>query len=194
MQDPISNTMTRFKKLILIAIGLFVSASLHAQLEVAQLFTNGQSHTGVGANLHVGFPVTKGDEISGEIGIYYFAPGQSHMIFFPFLLGFRHTLDHSGTRWYIEPFGGYTVGGTDIPKLDANGQPLYNPDGSEVDQKLSGATAGLGFGYILPNQKLPLNFGLRYEHTFVSGNPSPNILALRISWSVLTARHLAGQK
>jgi hypothetical protein len=184
--------MTTFKKLFLIAICVSVSASLHAQLEVAQLFTNGQSHTGVGANLHVGFPVSKGDEISGEIGIYYFAPGQSHMIFFPFLLGYRHTLDHSGTRFYVEPFAGYSVGGTDIPKLDANGQPIYAADGSEVDQKLSGATAGLGIGYILPNPNLPLNFGLRYEHTFVSGNPSPNILAFRISWSVLTARHLAG--
>lgn len=183
--------MIPFKKLFLIAICVTLSASLHAQLEVAQLITKGQSHTGIGANLHVGFPVTKGDEISGEIGIYYFAPGQSHMIFFPFLLGYRHTLDNSGTRWYIEPFGGYTVGGTDIPKLDAAGQPIYNADGSEVDQKLSGATAGLGFGYILPNPKLPLNIGLRYEHTFVSDNPSPNILALRISWSVLTARHLA---
>jgi len=185
--------MTRFKKLLLIAICITASASLHAQLELAQLITKGHSATGLGGNLHVGFPVTKGDEISGEIGVYYFAPNQSHMIFVPFLLGYRHTLDHTGTRWYIEPFAGYSIGGTDIPKLDGAGQPVYTSDGSEVDQKLSGATAGLGIGYILPNPKLPLNLALRYEHTFVSDNPSPSILALRISWSVLTARHLTAQ-
>ena len=184
--------MTLPKKLFLIAICLTASATLRAQLELAQLITKGHSATGIGANLHVGFPVTKGDEISGEIGIYYFAPNQSHLIFVPLLLGYRHTLDHSGTRWYLEPFAGYSIGGTDIPKLDAAGQPVYSSDGSEVDQKLSGATAGLGIGYILPNPNLPLNFGLRYEHTFVSGNPSPTILAFRVSWSVLTARHLAG--
>jgi hypothetical protein len=186
--------MTTLKKLSLIAICVSISASLHAQLEIAQLITKGHSATGFGGNLHVGFPVAKGDEISAEIGVYYFAPGQSHMVFIPFLLGYRHTLDHSGAGFYLEPFGGYSIGGTDIPQLDANGQPLYNSDGSEKDQKLSGATAGLGFGYILPNPRLPLNFGLRFEHVFVSGNPSPNILAFRISWSVLTARHLATQQ
>ena len=186
--------MTRLKILFLIAICITASASLHAQLELAQLITKGHSATGMGGNLHVGFPVAKGDEISGEMGVYYFAPDQSHLIFVPFLLGYRHTLDHSGTRWYIEPFAGYSIGGTDVPKLGATGQPILNSDGSEVDQKLSGATAGLGIGYILPNPTLPLNFGLRYEHTFVSGNPSPSILALRISWSVLTARRLAGAK
>jgi hypothetical protein len=185
--------MTRFKKLFLIAVCICASASLHAQLEVAQFITKGQSATGFGANLHVGFPVSKGDEISGEIGIYYFAPNQSHMIFVPFLLGYRHTLDHSGTGFYIEPFGGYSVGATDIPRLDATGQTIYNADGTESDQKLSGATAGLGVGYILPNPRLPLNFGLRFEHIFVSDNPSPNVLAFRISWSVLTARHLSAQ-
>jgi hypothetical protein len=185
--------MTTLKKLFLVVVCISVSASLHAQLEVAQLFTKGQSHTGIGGNLHIGFPVSKGDEISGEIGVYYFAPDQSHMIFIPFLLGYRHTFDHSGAGLYIEPFGGYSVGATDIPKLDAGGHPMYASDGSEIDQKLSGATAGLGFGYILPNPKLPLNFGLRYEHTFVSGNPSPNILAFRVSWSVLTARHLTAR-
>jgi hypothetical protein len=186
--------MTTLKKLFLIAICVTLSASLHAQLEVAQLFTNGNSYTGAGANLHVGFPVAKGDEVSGEIGFYYFAPNQSHLVFVPFLAGYRHSFDHSGAGFYVEPFAGYSIGGTDIPEIAANGQPVTNSDGSEVDQKLSGATAGLGIGYIIPKADLPLNFGLRYEHTFVSGNPSPNILAFRISWSVLTARRLAGKQ
>jgi hypothetical protein len=180
--------MTSFKKLLSLAICVSASVTLHAQLEVAQLFTKGQSTTGFGGNLHVGFPVSKGDEISVEAGLYYFAPGQSHLIFVPLLAGYRHTFDGSGTGFYVEPFAGYSIGATDIQKVDANGNPLYNADGSQIDEKASGATAGLGFGYILPNPKLPLNFGLRFEHVFVSGDPSPNILAFRISWSVLTAR------
>jgi hypothetical protein len=185
--------MTSLKKLLILAICVSASATLHAQLEVAQLFTKGQSTTGFGANLHVGFPVSKGNEISVEAGLYYFAPSQSHLIFVPFLAGYRHTLNGSGTGFYVEPFAGYSIGATDIQKVDANGNPLYNADGSEIDEKVSGATAGLGFGYILPNPKLPLNFGLRFEHVFVSGDPSPNILAFRISWSVLTARRQAQQ-
>jgi hypothetical protein len=181
------------KKLSLIALCVTLSASLRAQLEVAQLFTKGQSSTGLGGNLHVGFPVGKGDEISGEIGFYYFAPGQTHSILLPLLLGYRHTFDHSGTGLYVEPFAGYSIVGTDIPRLDANGNPIVASDGSEVDQKPSGATAGLGFGYILPNPRLPLNFALRFEHVFASGDPSPSVLAFRISWSMLTARRLTGQ-
>ena len=186
--------MTMLKKLCLMAICVTLSATLYAQLEVAQLFTNGNSYTGAGANLHVGFPVAKGDEVSGEIGFYYFTPNSYHIVFVPFLVGYRHTLDHSGAGFYVEPFAGYSVGATDIPAVGPNGQPIVNSDGSGVDQSLSGATAGLGAGYILPNPKLPLNFGLRYEHTFASGNLASNILAFRVSWSVLTARRLSDQQ
>ena len=115
--------MTSLKKLFTLAICVTLSASLHAQLEVAQLFTKGNSTTGFGANLHVGFPVSKGDEISGEVGLYYFAPDQSHFIFVPLLLGYRHTLNNSGTGFYIEPFAGYSIGATDIQRVDGNGNP-----------------------------------------------------------------------
>lgn len=176
------------KKLLLIAICTTLSASLHAQLEVAQLLTKGRSATGLGANLHIGFPLPHGNEISTEAGLYYFAPDQSHEILFPLLLGFRHTFDHSGSGWYVDPFAGYTIGGTDIARTDAGGNVLYHPDGTEIDQKPSGPTAGLGVGYILPDPRLPINFGLRFTHVFVSGDPSPSVLALRISWSMFVAR------
>jgi hypothetical protein len=182
--------MTFAKQLFLFLLCVSLSATLHAQLEAAELFTKGRSATGFGANLHVGFPVSKGDELGVEAGLYYFAPDQLHMILVPLLVSFRHTFDHSGTGLYVEPFAGYSAGGTDIPRADAFGNPVYNSDGSAADQKMSGPTAGLGFGYILPNPKLPLNFGLRFEHTFVSGDPSPNIVAFRVSWSVLTGRRL----
>ncbi len=192
--------MTSFKKLsvksLVLTIALFTaSQAVHAQLEVTQLLPHkGQSATGFKAPIFIsGFPVSKGDEISGEAGFDYFAPGQSHLVMVPLLVGYRHTFDGSGTRFYIEPLAGYTIGGTDIQKVDANGNPLVNSDGSEVDQKVSGPTAGLGFGYIIPSSKYPVNFGLRFEHTFVSGDPSPSLLSFRISWSVLTGRRLSAQ-
>jgi hypothetical protein len=83
-----------------------------------------------------------------------------------------------------------TFGGTDITKTDAGGNIVYDNAGNAEDENLSGPTAGLGFGYIIPRASLPLNIGLRYEHIFVSGEPSQGILALRISWSLLTARRL----
>jgi hypothetical protein len=185
--------MTALKKLVLSASALLMAATLHAQLEVTHLFMNKESVTGLGAFLHVGFPVAKGDEISGELGFDYFSPDTHHLVFVPFLVGYRHTFDQSGTRWYAEPVAGYSIGGTDVPETDASGNILLNSDGSEKDEKCSGPIAGLGFGYILPNPRYPINFGLRYEHIFVSGDPSPKMLNFRVSWSVLTGRRLQTQ-
>ena len=191
-----SVTMTTFKqcKAVLFVFALLTAThTLHAQLEVTHLILKGQSATGFGAFFHGGFPVHKGDEISAEIGLDYFAPGQSHLVFVPLLVGYRHTFNRSGTGFYVEPFGGYTFGSTDIQKTDANGNPLFNADGSEIDEKFNGATAGLGVGYILNNPRCPLNFGLRFEHVFVSGT-APSLLAFRVSWSVLTGRRLQQQQ
>ncbi len=185
--------MTSFKKLALSALALLMAATLHAQLEVTHVFLHKESLTGFGAFLHVGFPIAKGDEISGELGFDYFSPNMNHLVFVPFLVGYRHTFDKTGAGWYAEPVAGYSVGGTDIPRTDASGNVLLNSDGSEQDQKCSGPIAGLGFGYIIPNPGYPINFGIRYEHIFVSGDPSPNMLNFRISWSVLTGRRLQGQ-
>ena len=184
--------MASHKKLFLLVLLAFFSAKqLHAQIEVAHLTTKGMSSTGFGTFIHGAFPVGKGDDISLEAGLYYFTPTDTHVAFVPFLLGYRYTFDRSGARFYAEPFGGYSIGATDIPQTDATGNPIYNSDGTPKDVKLSGATAGLGFGYIIPSPTVPLNFGLRYEHIFVTGGgPSQSLIALRISWSLLTGRRL----
>ena len=170
-------------------ITLFAAVSTtHAQLEVTHLFVKGQSATGFGAYLHAGVPVSKGDEISGEFGLAYFSPGDVHLVFVPVVAGYRHTFNGSGTGFYAEPFAGYCFGATDIDMVDANGLPVYNPDGSVVYAKLNGPVAGLGVGYIIPNSKFPLNISLRYQHIFAS-DLDPSLLALRISWSILVGRH-----
>lgn len=186
--------MTSYKKLFLFVLFLCFSAALRAQVEVARLMTKGMSSTGFGTFIHGAFPIGKGDDVSLEAGFYYFSPSSNHIAFVPFLAGYRHSFDNSGARWYIEPFGGYSIGATDIQQTDANGNALYNGDGSPLDVKVSGAAAGLGFGYIIPSPSVPINFGLRYEHIFVaSGGPAQSLLALRISWSLLTGRRLQGQ-
>lgn len=186
--------MTSPKKLSLIAFALLTASTLHAQIEVTQLIMKGRSNTGLGGFLHGGFPVSAANEISLEAGFDYFAPGQSHLIFIPLLVGYRHFFNSTGAGWYVEPFAGYTIGNTDIQRVDASGNPVFNPnDSSEVDEKPSGPTAGLGFGYIIPSPKYPVNVGLRFEHVFVSGDPSASLLSLRISWSLFAARRLQQQ-
>jgi hypothetical protein len=185
--------MSLLKNLFLSASAVLTASVLHAQLEVTHLFMHKESVNGVGAFIHVGFPVSKSDEISGELGFDYFSPNTNHIIFVPLLVGYRHTFDGTGTGWYAEPVAGYSIGGTDVQRTDANNNPIFNSDGSEQDEKCSGPIAGLGFGYIIPNPRYPINFGIRYEHIFVSGDPSPNMLNFRVSWSVLTGHRLSAQ-
>ena len=186
--------MTSCKKLFLFVLLLCFSATLRAQVEVAHLMTKGMSSTGFGTFIHGAFPIGKEDDVSLEVGLYYFSPSSNHIAFVPFLAGYRHSFDNSGAGFYVEPFGGYSIGATDIPQTDANGNALYNSDGTQINVKLSGATAGLGFGYIIPSPSVPINFGLRYEHIFVTGGaPAQSLLALRVSWSLLTGRRLQGR-
>jgi hypothetical protein len=62
------------------------------------------------------------------------------------------------------------------------GSPVYDLNGNELDRKMSGITAGLGFGYLFPT--IPLKAGFRYEHVFVSDDPGVNLISLRISYVI----------
>ena len=158
---------------------------LKAQLEVAHVLTKNNSATGFGMYLHIGTPVSKGAEVSGELGFYYFAPQGAHMIMIPLLAGYRYNLNGSRTGLYIEPQVGYSFGGTDIQKKDESGNPIYNND-EVVDQKVSGMTGAITAGYLFP--KIPLQLGIRYTHIFVSGDPTQSILSLRASYALAFGR------
>ena len=164
-------------------IGL--SSLLKAQVEVAQLLTKNNSATGFGMYLHIGTPVSKGAEISGELGFYYFAPQGTHMIMIPLLAGYRYNLNRTRTGLYVEPQVGYSFGGTDIQKTDESGNTIYNND-EVVDQKVSGMTGAITAGYLFP--KIPLQLGIRYTHIFVSGDPTQSILSLRASYALAFGR------
>lgn len=181
----------RLNNNLLLFLALFcISNTLHAQIEAAHLFSKGESSTGYGVFLRPGFPIGKADELSVEAAVDFFTHDASHIADIPLLIGYRHTLNGSGAGFYLEPFAGYTFGGTDITKVNAAGNTVYDNAGNAEDENLSGPSAGLGFGYIIPKASLPLNFGIRYEHIFVSSEPSQDMLSFRVSWSLLAAKRM----
>ena len=183
------------RKLFLFCISFCVCTAAYAQIEVANLMTktvlpNGSgalvtqnfSAIGFGGFLNLGFPVNETGAITTEGGIYYFAKDDNQVFLIPVLAGYRYILTGTTEGWYVEPKLGYTFGNTNFQKYNAIGNPLYQSNGNPLDQKTAGMTAGIGFGYLFPIiGRLRLNVGLRYEHTFVTGDPSPSVLSLRIS-------------
>ncbi|MGH2645219.1 MAG: hypothetical protein ACRDE2_14795, partial [Chitinophagaceae bacterium] len=111
----------------------------------------------------------------------------------PFLVGFRYMLntgnggyydEDMNSGFYAEPLAGYTIGGTDIPRLDSTGNIRYDNNGNEEDEMASGITGGISFGYIFPGI-FRFNIGLRYEHIFVkSPDPPFNLISLRFSHTI----------
>jgi hypothetical protein len=178
--------MTAKRKISLLCVSLVLSTALSAQIEVTHLFSKGLSATGFGAFLRVGVPIASGDEISGDLGFQYFSTNGNNLLVLPLLAGYRHYFDGSGSGLYLEPMAGYSFGATDIQKTDQYGNGIYDGSGHQVDVKISGATAGLGFGYLIPS--FPLNLGLRYIHLFVSGDQAQNIVSFRVSYALAFAR------
>ena len=169
------------KKILTVSfVLLFFSSLIHAQIEVAHLRSKDFSATGFGAFLNFAVPVSEYGAISAEAGFYYFKKNDNNIALVPLLLGYRHMLQEPDAGFYIEPNAGYNIGATDIHKHNANGNPLYNPDGTRLEQQVKGATTGLGVGYIFPGS-FSFNIGLRYQRVFVSNDPALNLFSLRLS-------------
>lgn len=175
--------MPTIKKILLLSVALFIYAAAHAQIEVAKLSSKGFSPFGFGGFLNFSIPVTDNSAAVVEAGVYIFSKDDYHMAVAPVLGGYRQFFGQDDFGFYAEPVAGYTFGGTDIQKLDANGNALYKADGSQVDQSVKGPIGGIGFGYLFePSGSVQFNISLRAEHVFVgAGNPSLSIIALRIS-------------
>jgi len=176
--------MNLTKKLLLFGVFLCLYATANAQIEVAHLQSKDFSATGFGGFLNFAIPITETDAAIVEGGVYVFSNNGSHEAVAPLLGGYRHLLSDGDHGFYFEPVAGYTFGGTDIQAYDANGNALVKANGDEVDQKVTGPVAGLGFGYLFEQSgPIRFNISLRVEHTFVSGGPALNVIALRISHS-----------
>lgn len=190
--------MNLIKKFLLVCLlsGIYFTAS--AQIEVTRLMTkitvpDGFGHLvtqnftaiGLGAFLNFSFPVSETGAVSVEGGFQYFSKDDDHVYIGPVLAGYRQLLvSNQDYGWYLEPMAGYTFGSTDIPLSNELGGALYGSDGNQLTQKVAGPNAGMAFGYLFqPSGRIRFDIGLRYEHTFVSGDHALNILALRISHS-----------
>jgi hypothetical protein len=172
--------MIAIKKLLTLCFLLFSVSCLHAQIEGSHLRSKGFNAYGFGSFLNFGIPVSEGNSITAEAGFYYFHYDGDYVALVPFLLGYRHTFDGSGTGLYIEPTAGYSIGVSDIQKYNEYDTPIPDGNGDWLVQKAKGPAAGISTGYIFPG-KLAFNIGLRYQHIFVSKDPGLNMFSLRLS-------------
>jgi hypothetical protein len=147
-----------------------------AQIEIDYAHAKDFNQVGFGGFLNFSFPVTEADYLTVEGGFQYFKNQYDEDLgLIPALLGYRYTLDRSGTGLYIEPSAGYTFGNSTIGKYDENG------GWTGENQKVAGPTAALGVGYLMDIGNIPFTFGLRFEHNF--GNYSTNVFSFRIAHS-----------
>lgn len=154
-----------FKKQFLIFYSLLFSFTFcNAQIEVAHISAKDFKAFGFGGFLNFSIPVSEATNyVTLEGGLQYFKDKNTNVLaLYPVLVGYRYTLDQSGTGLYVEPNAGYIFSTSDYSDY-------------------SGAAAGIGVGYLIDLGNIPFNFGLRYEHSF--GNPATNVFSFRIAHS-----------
>jgi hypothetical protein len=174
------------KKLLLFCAAICTYSFSYGQLEVARLQSKDFNAFGLGSFINFGVPVTESGTISLEGGFIYFTTIDQNAVIAPVIAGYRKVLGEENFGWYVEPMVGYTFGGSDIQKTDANGYGLTKPNGDQIDQDMNGPTACINFGYLFePGRHVQFNINLRYEHVFVPGDPALNLISLRVSHAIL---------
>ena len=170
------------KKLFVLSISLFLLvSSTYAQIEGAYLKSKEFSAFGFGASLNFSFPVTEYGAITADAAAYFFKDDIDQIVMIPLVLGYRYMLQDPEGGFYVEPNAGYNIGYTDIQKEGPDGVLIYDPvTGTFEEQQAKGFTAGMTVGYGFTG-KIAFNVGLRYQHVFVSDDPSHNLFSLRFS-------------
>ncbi len=166
-----------FKKhLTLLFCCLCIFNYSRAQIEVAYVVAKDFNAIGYGGSLNFSFPVQEVNYITIDAGVQYFQNSVGEDVaFVPVLVGYRYTLNQTGLGFYVEPNAGYSYGVSSIDNYDEEGYYLGG------QKKVSGPSAGFGFGYLFELGNIPFNVGLRLVHNF--GNTPTNIAAFRISHS-----------
>lgn len=169
------------KKAIILSLLLSVMLinKATAQIEIAKLLGKNSSDylPGVGAFLKFNLPVTAAGDISIEGGALAFLdkeyPEEYAIVMVPLKIGYRHTLNGTGTGFYAEPQIGYNLFGVDY-YYDYN---TYD----NVEKKITGFIWSAGTGYLFkPSRRLQFDLGLRYESVIYKGG-SKSFIALRLS-------------
>ena len=153
-----------FKKQFFVLYFLLFSFNFcNAQIEVAHVSSKDFTAFGFGAFLNFSIPASEANYVTIDGGIQSFKDKNTdELALLPVLVGYRYTLDQTGTGLYVEPNAGYTFSVSDYGDY-------------------SGPAAGIGVGYLIDLGNVPFNFGFRYEHSF--GNPSTNVISFRIAHS-----------
>ena len=163
------------RKQLAILCLLFVTINVcNAQIEVTHVTSKNFTSTGFGGFLNFAIPIAEVNYLTIEGGFQYFKNKYDEdLALVPVLVGYRYTLDQTGSGLYVEPFAGYSFGASTIGNYDENGS------WTGKDENVPGPTAGIGVGYLVDLGNIPFNFGLRYAHTF--GNYATNVYSFRIS-------------
>ncbi len=169
------------KKSLMLLCMLICAAVSKAQIEVAHITMKNFKSTGFGGFLNFSFHVTDANYLTLEGGLQYFKDNNDQdAALVPVLLGYRYTINHTGTGLYVEPNAGYCFGATSIERYDSLGGEIIDANGNQLYEKIAGPMAGVGIGYLFePGGKIQFNIALRYEHTF--GDFATNVFAFRIS-------------
>ncbi len=160
---------------------LIFSCAAFSQIEGDYIKVKDFKAFGFGAFLNFAIPVNDANYVTIEGGLLYFNDNKTSedVGMAPVLVGYRYTLDQSGTGFWLEPHVGYAFGATSIPVYDQYGGQAYDDNGNPLNLKIKGPAAGVGFGYLFqPSGQIQFNIGIRYDHTF--GNTGTNLLSFRI--------------
>lgn len=160
---------------------LLFSTICNAQIEVVHVSLKNFKATGLGSFLNVSLPISDANYITAEGGVQFLKNSdEEELSMIPVLLGFRYTLNKSGSGIYVEPNAGYNFGSSTIGKYDEIGSPISDENGRYVYEKVSGLSTGIGVGYLFePSGKIQFNVGLRYLRSF--GETPVNTFSFRIS-------------
>ncbi|HEX4877740.1 MAG TPA: hypothetical protein VFV31_13780 [Chitinophagaceae bacterium] len=161
------------KKIILLFGLTFILKNISAQIEVAKFLgeNNDEYPVSFGAFLKFSKPVSDASFITGEVSVNYFPEketgGSLGIVVVPIKIGYRYTINGSGTGFYLEPQVGYNFFGA------------YST--FEFDKKVKGFVWAGGLGYLFqPGNKIQFDIGLRYESILFNDTPV-NFVALRLA-------------
>jgi hypothetical protein len=174
----------KFLKSSLIAILMLGYVNGNAQVEVLRITVKDFKGFGFGGFLNFSIPISEETNyLTLEAGYQYLKKAEDeYAAFIPVLMGFRYTLDRSGAGFFAEPFGGYSFGEASIYKYEGD-FPVYDDEGNQVREKVSGPIAGLGFGYLFQTESdNTYTLALRYARTFSEAHT--NTIALRFSYKL----------
>lgn len=108
------------------------------------------------------------------LNAFQYKPDENYgMLTIPFKLGYRYTMDRSGTGLYLEPQLGYNVYGM---------HPVFNETTYQYDEpKTTGPVGAIQLGYLFqPGNKVQFDLSCFYESVFHSGTTS-SYAGLRLS-------------